>query len=238
LYIGYDSPEAFEEVFWMTFSKAAYIRGTYIEPQEVDAELIEKYRTFVGNILCRQQPPLRYLSKNNNNLIRIRALKAAFPDAVIIVPFRNPLVHAKSLLNQHRRFLQRHAQEPFSLKYMNLLGHFEFGANFIPFKVSPDALPRNGEELLELHYWLRYWKSVYGYVIREHANEVVFFDHDKLRERPRHMLAALSKEVLVEESLLEPFLARIRPPEKPPPSGQPLSDEITAVYNRLQELSI
>lgn len=45
----------------------------------------------------------RYLSKNNNNILRLEALATSFPDALLIHPFRDPLQQALSLLSQHRR---------------------------------------------------------------------------------------------------------------------------------------
>jgi len=36
LFISFDSPEAFEEVFWMTFTEQHYVQKRWIEPQSVD----------------------------------------------------------------------------------------------------------------------------------------------------------------------------------------------------------
>lgn len=241
LCVNYDSPEAFEEVFWLTFSNAEYVKDSYLALQDVDVDLLEKYKRFVGNIISRQDdiPSLRYLAKNNNNLMRIEALKSAFPDSFIIVPFRNPLDHAKSLLIQHKRFLETHAEDPFSLKYMNWLGHFEFGANFKPLKVSPEVIPQNKEEPMNLDYWLQYWKSVYEYVIEHHSADVIFFDYDKLCETPEISLGRLGSELSLDEALLKPFSANIKAARKhmATPEEQALSGNIKKIHDVLLESS-
>jgi hypothetical protein len=242
LYINYDSPEAFEEIFWMTFSSTNYVRDSYIEIQDIDADLLEKYKRFVDNIIARENKncSIRYLAKNNNNLIRIKAVKSAFPDSIIIVPFRNPIDHAKSLHIQHEQFLEKHTEDPFSLKYMKWLGHFEFGANFKPFKVSPEALPKNGEEPKELDYWLRYWKCVYEYVIKHHASDVIFFDYDKFCEKPDISFDKLESALAMDEALLKPFSTNIQAARKYMCvlEGQAFSGQIKNVHNMLRGLSL
>ena len=242
LYVNYDSPEAFEEVFWMTFSNAAYVKKDHLEKQDVDDELVEKYKKYVGNIIARHGNggSARYLAKNNNNLMRIDAIKSAFPDAIIIVPFRNPIKHAKSLNIQHERFLKRHIEDSFSRKYMNWLGHFEFGADLKPFKVHQDALPVNKEETSKLDYWLRYWKSVYEYLMENHAPNVLFFSYDKLCEKPDHYLARLESELLVADDSLKQFSTNIRPTRKHLPEAevQLLPPQVKDVYDKLQKICI
>ena len=44
---------------------------------------------------------LRYISKNNLNIARLGYLLRLFPDARIVIPFRDPIQHAASLLKQH-----------------------------------------------------------------------------------------------------------------------------------------
>ena len=46
----------------------------------------------------------RYVSKNNANIARIPLIARLFPDAIILVPFRNPMDHAGSLLRTHLLF--------------------------------------------------------------------------------------------------------------------------------------
>ena len=133
--VDFDSPEAFEEVFWLTFTSERYTQRSGLEPYEVDADTVHHFRCHAANIVRRDLSggTRRYLSKNNNNMLRLGALKAAFPDATILVPFRNPMDHAASLLRQHVNFCGLHDMDSFALRYMNWLGHFEFGRNHRPF---------------------------------------------------------------------------------------------------------
>jgi hypothetical protein len=66
----------------------------------------------------------RYVSKNNANIARLELLQVLFPDCRIIVPVRDPSRQIRSLRGQHENFTARHAREPFSLRYMEWLGHF------------------------------------------------------------------------------------------------------------------
>jgi hypothetical protein len=242
LHINYDSPEAFEEVFWLTFMHASYVKDTYLEIQKIDEALLDKYKKFVQNVLAGHDgvPPLRYLAKNNNNVMRIDAIKAAFPDSSTIVPFRNPMDHAKSLHNQHQQFLQRHATDPFSLKYMTWLGHFEFGANFKPFKVAPEAMPQDSEEPGKLDYWLRYWNSVYAYLMERHAAEVIFLDYDKLCETPEVVLGKLENKLSLKEGSLKAFSSGIKCARRhaSPEEERSLPEHINSTYDSLRGMSI
>lgn len=239
LYVNYDSPEAFEEAFWLTFTDPPYVKDTHLEIQSPDENLSKKYRKYVGNILARHRdsPPRRYLAKNNNNLTRINTIISAFPDAIIIVPFRNPADHAKSLQIQHERFLQRHAEDPFSLKYMNWLGHFEFGANFKPFNVSPRALPETQEEPENFEYWMRYWECVYAFLLERHAADVIFFDYDELCDEPESVLSRLEERLALGRDSLKEFSANIECARRHV-SQQGLPSQIQNTYDLLRGLSL
>ena len=242
LYVNFDSPEAFEEVFWLTFTRAAYVKASHLEPHDAQTEVLNNYKKYVYNILARQQngTHLRYLAKNNSNLLRIKAIRSAFPDALILVPFRNPLDHAKSLLTQHQRFMERGADDPFSLKYMNWLGHFEFGRNFKPFHVSDEALPENQAEPFHLDYWLRYWKCVYEYIIDKAAQDVIFFDYDRLCEQPDASLDLLEDKLMIEKGLLQSFSKNIRPARTYAETDrlQAYATRADTIFEKLKELCL
>ena len=214
LYVNFDSPEAFEEVFWMTFTDQGYVKKHWLEPQVIDEQLSMNYRKFVTNIITRsnERGSVRYLAKNNNNVLRIKSLKHAFPESLILVPFRNPFDHARSLFTQHQQFRKVHSRDPFSLRYMNWLGHFEFGENFKPFRVSEDALPRYDNEPNELKYWLRYWTSIYEYLIQHHSSDVIFFDYDGFCGKPEMSFDKLAGRMSIDLSLLRPFCEQVKKP--------------------------
>ena len=210
LEVGFDSPEAFEEVFWLTVTKGAFIRESCLEAHTVDDASLHDYRRYVGSILgAARSPHKRYLAKNNNNVLRLASLQRAFRDAYVIVPFRNPHDHATSLLRQHRRFCETHAVDPFARRYMSWLGHFEFGLDMKPFRFG-DSPKTSAGEAGSLDYWVAYWSYVYEHVIATHGDRVIFFDYDGLLAEPERTLATLAERIGVPESGLIGFAMRIR----------------------------
>ncbi len=221
--VGVDSPEAFEEVFWETWAPRSVRDPEGLRPWgEPEAALLERYRDWVRRILARDAagrgsvPGRRYLSKNNNNLLRIPWLLAAFPDARIITPFRDPAAHVQSLMRQHRRFLERHGEDPFSLEYMDWLGHHEFGRHFLPFKVGGTVVPGSPEALLEPDWWMDYWSAVYAFLLERHGDQLVWFDYDRFCREPESVLGELEQRLELESGNLTAFSARVSAPPHTP----------------------
>jgi len=242
LFVNFDSPEAFEEVFWMTFTEQRYVYEQWLEPQLVDEKMSANYRKFVANIITRsnRRDSVRYLAKNNNNILRIKSLKHAFPDSLILVPFRNPFDHAKSIFAQHQQFRKVHSEDPFSLRYMNWLGHFEFGQNFKPFRVSDEVLPQYQDEPNELNYWLRYWTCMYKFLMNHHSSDVVFFDYDGFCVEPEKSFEKLGARMSVDPALLKPFCSQVKNTSKHGCSSeaQGLSTQTQKIYDTLRGISL
>jgi len=160
LMIDYDSPEGLEEVVWMRAFPGDFAGDGIALSRATGDEVRAALEGHIRRVLLARQrdggPALRYLSKNNANVARIPALRAAFPRAIVLVPLRDPLEHARSLQRQYLRFAEAHGSEPFALRYMRDIGHFEFGELHRPirFPRAPDA-PESGPEALD--YWLGYW---------------------------------------------------------------------------------
>lgn len=214
LQVNFDSPEAFEEVFWLTFSKEKYVQKNSLAFQGRDTELESRFRRYVNNILAvssNEGMATRYLAKNNNNLLRIEVLKAAFPDAIILVPFRNPLDHARSLLTQHQRFCQIHRESPFVLNYMNWLGHHEFGEDIKCFEVDDRFQVPVQEQAQSLEFWLGYWTAVYAKLLTDHAQQLVFFNYDSLCRSPKLQFSKLATLLALEPDKLNKFADSILP---------------------------
>jgi hypothetical protein len=147
------SPEALDEVYWRVFDGRAYLRDDGLLPHTPDADLIAGYGDLMRLVL-RRTGARRYVSKNNNTILRLPTLAAALPEAQFLVPLRDPIAHAGSLLAQHRRFLDADA---FTRDYMTWLGHHEFGATHRPFLF--DGRPEG--DPLTLDYWLHVWLAAY-----------------------------------------------------------------------------
>ena len=182
LMVDTDSPESLDEVFWRVYCGERYIKETALVPHYPDENTLSDFRTYIAAILqSRKGHVERYLSKTNNSILRISGLRAAFPNALILVPFRTPLQHAHSLLRQHKLFKEEQYQDRFVLKYMNWLAHHEFGEGHRPF-VFDSNFPESAPDILA--YWVELWCSVYEALVDRHKSDVVFISYDSLCTDP------------------------------------------------------
>lgn len=179
LQVDADSPESLDEVFWRVFAAPEYLAQSHLRPHRPSPELVRQYLKYVNAILAAgTDPEARYLSKNNNNILRLEAILQAFPNALILIPFREPLQHALSLLRQHRHFSALQAKSPFTLDYMNWLAHHEFGLGhrpFLPAGGTPSASPAD-----QLDYWLHEWCEVYEWLERSKPSAAMFVCYEDL----------------------------------------------------------
>lgn len=196
--VGLDSPEAFEEMLWKAFWPQQYAKDRILPwPLEGGAEFLgffKRHMVKLGATASADKPTRRYASKNNFNIARIGWLRRAFPDAVIIVPFREPVEHAASLLRQHLSFLELHSHDAFARDYMAGIGHFDFGASLKPIDFDGwiDGSTANPKELA---FWLAYWRAAYGHCLRQHAGDAVLFDYDQFCAEPTRGLQEFAAAV-------------------------------------------
>lgn len=243
--ISLDSPEAFEEVLWKTFFPERYRGETLPVWQDVKRrEFAKAFRDHSRRIVALRRRggrhPRRYVSKNNLNLARIPALWDALPDARVLVPFRDPIQHAASLRHQHVRFTGMHAGDPFARRYMEAIGHYDFGANLRPIDfdgwtgATPD-LP--GPE--HLAYWVRYWIATYRHVLQHEVDRkrLGLIRFEALGERPD--LTPIAVHVKCEPSDLNNQRRQFRAPRPHDvdPSHVPSAwlDEARELYAQLSE---
>lgn len=218
------SPEALDEVYWRIFAGDDYIGRDGLSPHGPDEELIAGYRDLIRLVLLRTGTA-RYVSKNNNTILRLSALAAAMPQAQFLVPLRRPLDHAASLLGQHERFLNA---DPFTRDYMTWLGHHEFGATHRPFLFGP---PPAGDPTT-LDYWLRLWLSVHRALDpmeEAHAN-VAFVPYEALSADPG-VWAAVARRI----GVVPAAAGELRPTRDRAPGAHDrgLAAEAEALHTRL-----
>lgn len=191
--IDFDSPEALEEVLWKAFWQRHYRSDRIVPWSEADGEDADEFREFFQShmrkiILVRRggdaAATTRYLSKNNLNIARVALLRRLFPDAIIVVPFREPLQHAASLLKQHRNFLRIHREDPFASEYMRAIGHYDFGENLRPVDFDGWFDRRESRDAESLGFWVEYWSAGYRHLLEHHADAVRFLDYDALCQAP------------------------------------------------------
>ena len=110
-----NSPEALDEVFFD--NNEEFVRNE-----------LENYIKLI--LTCNKKS--KYLSKNNLNYKRIDLIQSILPHSIFLIPIRKPLHQANSLLSQHLHFNRLHQENDFIRRYMNYLGHHEFGLNHKP----------------------------------------------------------------------------------------------------------
>jgi hypothetical protein len=201
--IDFDSPEALEEVLWKAFWRRHY-RSDRIVPwtcdEERDAdEFRDFFRSHIRKIILvrrgKDASAARYLSKNNLNIARLGLLHRLFPDAAVVVPFREPLQHAESLLKQHRNFLRIHKEDRFASEYMRAIGHYEFGDNLRPVDFDGWFDRRESRQTDCLAFWLEYWAAGYRHVLAEGAGFAQCIDYDALCTNPRRGLGLVADAI-------------------------------------------
>lgn len=170
------SPEAFEEVYWQTLGGDREVR---------------EFCTYT-DLVCQRYGRERYLSKNNQNIKRLMSLASVFPRGRFLIPFREPLQHAASLMRQHRRFLKADKADAFVGKYMRWIGHREFGPAYTPAAPGGMDYPDPGR----INHWLEQWRRVYSGLF-----------HDLTEEAPGHT-RLVCYEDLCSDKALWPALCR------------------------------
>jgi hypothetical protein len=173
---GLDTPEAIEELFWKHQCVREYIQKDHLIPHRPNKRIREDFTDYIRLILLRGERE-RYLSKNNNNMLRLDAIRAACPDAIILHPFRDPLQQAASLLNQHRRAMALAASDPFRVRYTASLAHYEFGPEHKPFCFNACQVTGDPDNL---DYWLTRWIETYRYLQDSQVSGRHFIDFDRL----------------------------------------------------------
>ena len=148
--ISYDinSPEALDEIFFNN------------EEEFIKNELVN----YIQLILLSESKD-KYLSKNNLNFKRIDLINSILPNSKFLIPIREPLQHAYSLFNQHLNFSQLQQGNDFIRRYMNYLGHNEFGINHKPWNN-----PINFKDLNDINYWLEQWCLFYQDILKNYQS--------------------------------------------------------------------
>jgi hypothetical protein len=244
--IGFDSPEAFEEVLWRAFWPEKYSDGGIAlwsagdgkaEAAAFFAEHLKKIVALRRNGDQSGRQGGRYLSKNNANIARLDLLTEMFPGVKTVVPFRRPLEHAASLLRQHQNFLTLHEQEPFVRRYMADIGHYEFGALHRPIAFPGLAELTAGRDPQSLDYWLAYWTAAFAHIAARQAQnpeQILLLSYEDSCANGREALAALCQRLDVDPGgKVDAAAALFR---APPPPRADASDADPTLVERAAEV--
>ena len=246
--VGYDSPEAFEEVLWRALWPEKYHSDRIA--LWADDETTDEFRDFfvahIQKIVALRSggaaAPGRYVSKNNANIARIGLLRRLFPDCTILVPFRHPMDHAASLWRQHGNFLALHGREGFTRRYMEDIGHLEFGELHRPicFDGVDGIMGRYRPDGLD--YWLAYWVAAFGHIVRRRQDiELVSYER-ACADGSTAMEAIGDRLGLADDGALATAAALFRAPARHDadsgPEDSDLVDRARSLHRDLLALSI
>jgi hypothetical protein len=187
--ISPDSPEAVEEMLWMAFFPHCHDPSVdnRLAAASSHAAFEAFYRAHISKLLLAERAT-RYVAKANYHVARLAYLVRLFPDARIVLAVRDPVSHIASLVRQHRWFCRGQRQHPPALRWMQRLGHFEFGRDRRPINLGDCERVRMIRSAWtagdEVRGWAHYWDMVYGYVARlldtdvrvRAATKIVHFD--------------------------------------------------------------
>ena len=247
MHVSLDSPEAFEEVLWLTYLRDRIVAERTLEPLTsamISPEFENAFRATIQKLLAERDrdTEVRYLSKNNANVSRLGVLSRLFPDCSIIVAFREPSAHTASLMSQHARFLTAHASDAFARRYMAWIGHFEFGQNFRPINFSGWLDGRTVDPEPTADFWLRYWTAAYRHALDRRTDNVVFVDFDGLIAQRAPYLAAIGRTLGLShpDSLVEQtgILRAPTTTRRSAPLGDKTLQEARAVHGELRAAGI
>jgi hypothetical protein len=185
------SIEALDEFFFKANLNDSYISQDSLSIHEIGPEIYDRYKDY-QKIIRKNVKQNYYLTKNNNFALRYESIRKLDPKFIYVVVIREPIEHASSLLRQHNNFLNLQKDDPFILKYMNWLGHYEFGQNHkvFNFEKSDSHIQSNQQSL---DYWINIWFNYYSYVIKFIEQEnVVVLTYEDLVEKPDEFIREIS----------------------------------------------
>lgn len=169
LQITKDSPEGVEERVWMAYFAHLHQeqRSNVLGAATHNAPFERAYADHIRKVCLTQARP-RYAAKNNNLSTRLPYLHRLFPEARFLLIVRHPVAHVASLHKQQQLFCKLCETDPDLVKYMAILGHFEFG----PHQQFIHAGSDNGLRQIRAHWrsgrfaeaWATYWASIYGHL--------------------------------------------------------------------------
>jgi Sulfotransferase family len=164
------SPEAMEEVIWMSFFPNIHDPSVcnVLGKEDTAPEFERFYRDHLRKVISVRHGS-RYLAKGNYNVARLGLLHRMFPDARFVVAVRDPAQHVASLLKQHRLFCEAESRDHKVLDYMRRSGHFEFGLDRRPINFGNDGVIRRIQAAWaagdDAKGYALVWASTYDFVL-------------------------------------------------------------------------
>lgn len=223
--VGLASVEALEEYFFKVIKNDSYIKEDGLYQHELSDEENELYRRYQNSIADGDI----YLAKNNNAVLRLESLTTHNPDLAVFLLVRDPLQHAYSLMQQHKKFSAQQKEDPFIKDYMDWLGHHEFGQGQRPFVLN--GVGTQDGDPNDINYWLERWINYYSQVSIGNNTFVLTYEH--FLAEPKSTLTLISSTLGINLNL-----ASTKNFDKVPVSVAHVNDALlsdaNALYQKLQ----
>ncbi len=177
IFVSDEMPEAFDEVFWRVFQNKKYIKKDSLLTHNIEEYEMSEYEKYI-DIVARKENKNFYLSKNNNNILRLNSYKN-LKNFFIIITFRDPLFHSYSLIKTHNIISNYQKENNFIINYMNYLVHHEFGLNLKTLKFDEEFI--TDYENTDINFWLSYWIYIYENILQNYKNfnNIQFLAYEK-----------------------------------------------------------
>ena len=188
LKVNINSPDSFEELIWKNFLDDYALKG-YWQKVEYDKtnELSKNLDLFIKKVIHINKVN-RYLSKNNNNIFRVKYLLKKFPDSKIIIVIRNPVDLAISSAKVHLKFLKYHETIKNFSEELSELGHYEFGFQRKMFNLRGNK-PSNSQNIRfkTIKLYLEQYLDLLNFIIENYSKEIedkqiVILNYDNLKK--------------------------------------------------------
>jgi hypothetical protein len=204
--IGYNSAEALEEYFFKVVANDEYFKADYLEEYEIPEIHYQKYLDYQDVIKLDEHTV--YLAKNNNFILRYESIRQMNPDFVMVILFREPALHAASLMEKHLSYQKLQDEDPFVLEYMDWLGHHEFGLHQKQFLLGNDGLIT--EDKSSPDYWLQIWINYYNYALTFKHENTWFINYDDYCANPGGNISLILDKFNISKSVsgFKPFTNR------------------------------
>ncbi len=225
-----NSPEEFDEYFWKVFLDDSYIKDGLL-PHEASDKVLKKYLAYVA-LICHAKQKQKYISKNNNNILRLTSLKKIEGSKIIIL-FREPLAHASSLMKLNKSFTKDQKEDPFVLDYFNYLGHHEFGLGHKPFLLTQDFIANKEKyDHDDLNYWVYIWINYYEYLLENFDGDFAVVSFEDLIDDPDSVFGYVKSMLHIDSELIS---EKKHSPSKysEPSCDQSLIDRAMKIYKEL-----
>ena len=187
LKIDINSPDSFEELIWKNYLENYELKGYWQKIEnDQDGELSKNLDIFIKKTIHINKAK-RYLSKNNNNIFRVKYLLNKFPSSKIVIVIRNPIDLAFSSAKVHFKFLKYHKIIKNFSDELSELGHYEFGFQRRMFSLKEKNLLNHKHiRFKTIKLYLEKYNELLNFINKNYLKEIdskkiVIFNYDNLK---------------------------------------------------------